>query len=149
MKEYGVINVHCPDSNTNIASGVCPVRTFLKEGVWVNLGSDIAGGSLLPMPKNIQRAIKVSKIHTIISDYKDDFLTVNEGYYLATSSGHKFFDDSIGFEKGKKLHAVIVDDSSFPIPVRELTLQERFERAIYFMDKESRKTVYSEGKKVI
>lgn len=149
MKDNGVINVHCPDSNVNLSSGVCPVRTFLNEGVWVVLGSDIAGGAMLPMYKNVQQAIKMSKINSIRSGYKDAFLSVNEAYYLGTSSAHKYFDESVGFQKGKKLHAIVVDDSNFTPSVRELTLQERFERAIYLMEKENIISVYSEGRKVI
>lgn len=148
MKDNGVISVHCPDSNVNLSSGVCPVRTFLNEGIWVVLGSDIAGGSMLPMYKNIQAAIKASKINYIRSGYKDMFLSVNEAYYLGTSSAHKYFDKSEGFVKGKKLHAIVVDDSNFTPSVRELSLKERFERAIYMMEKENIISVYSEGRKI-
>ncbi len=149
MKEHHVINVHCPDSNVNLSSGVCPVRTFLNEGIWVVLGSDIAGGAMLSMAKNIQQAIKISKIQGIITKGKDAFLSVDEAYYLATTSSQLYFDGGIGFEKGHKLHAIVVDDSSFCPATRELTLQERFERAIYLMEKPNIVAVYSEGRKVL
>lgn len=45
MKENGVFIAHCPESNMNLSSGVAPVRTFLKEGLHVGIGSDVAGGS--------------------------------------------------------------------------------------------------------
>lgn len=148
IKDNGVIVVHCPDSNINLSSGTCPVRYYLNEGIKVVLGSDIAGGSLLAMNRNIQVAIKASKVNHITSKYKDPFLTVNEGYYLATSAAQTYFEGGVGFEKDKKLHCIVVDDSLFPLPAKKLTLQERFERAIYLMEKDSIIAVYSEGRKV-
>ena len=148
IKDHDVVVVYCPDSNINIASGICPVRTFLDEGIWVTLGSDIAGGAMLEMYKNIQMAIKVSKIHTITTHYRSEYLSVSEAYYLATTSGHKYFDESLGFMKNKKLNVIVVDDSSFTNPVRELSLKERFERSIYLMNKDNIIAVYSEGKRV-
>ena len=49
MREHGVVTAHCAGSNINICSGVAPVRTLLREGNLVTLGSDIAGGALLAM----------------------------------------------------------------------------------------------------
>ncbi|MCI1244534.1 MAG: amidohydrolase family protein [Bacilli bacterium] len=149
MKDAGVYLVHCADSNVNLASGVCPVRTFLNEGVNVVLGSDIAGGALLPMSQNIQETIKISKIHSIATKGKDAFLSVNEAYYLATTAAALYFEGGAGFEEGKKLHAIVVDDGSFCPATRPLSLQERFERAIYMMGESNIVAVYSEGRKVL
>lgn len=149
IKDYGVTIVHCADSNINLCSGICPLRIFLDEGVKVVLGSDIAGGSLLPMYKNIQQTIKTSKVFNIYNGKKMNFLSVNEAYYLATSAPQLYFNKGVGFAKKEKLHAIVVDDSSFPITTKNLSLQERFERAIYLMEEENIIAVYSEGKKVI
>lgn len=148
IKDNNVVIVHCPDSNTNLVSGVCPVRQYLDEGIWATLGSDIAGGDDISMAKNIITAVKTSKIQSILTNKKDQFLTISEAYYLATTSSHKYFDDSLGFSKGKKLHAIVIDDSDFTPSVRPLTLEERFERALYMMNKNNIKAVYSEGRKV-
>ena len=53
IRDAGVVVVHCGDSNVNICSGICPVRRMVNEGLWVTLGSDIAGGAQLPMYKVI------------------------------------------------------------------------------------------------
>lgn len=45
MKERGVFIAHCPESNTNLASGIAPARRYLTEGIPMGLGSDIAGGT--------------------------------------------------------------------------------------------------------
>lgn len=38
MKEKGVFIAHCPESNTNLSSGVVTIRQYLKEGMYVGLG---------------------------------------------------------------------------------------------------------------
>lgn len=148
IKEHDVYVVHCADSNINLCSGVCPVRVYLNEGAHVVLGSDIAGGSLLPMYQNIQQSIKASKIYNIYQGKEYPFLSVNEAFYLGTSAAQLYFDAGVGFAKGHKLHAIVVDDSSFSPSTRPLSLQERFERAIYNMNEENILAVYSEGKEV-
>lgn len=149
MRRHSVVVAHCADSNFNICSGVAPVRTLLREGVWVTLGSDIAGGAQLAMPQVITMSIRASKVHAMKTDGKDPFLTVDEGYYLGSTSGHRYFGADGGFAKGAPLHAIVVNDGAFAEPVRELTLRERFERAIYLMDKSAISAVWSEGKKVV
>ena len=149
MREHNVLAVHCGDSNINVSSGICPVRQMLNEGVWVALGSDIAGGQQLPMYRVITTSIRSSKVRQIMDDWKTPFLTVPEGYYLGTTAGHKYFGAGDGFSVGDALHAVVVDDSDFPVPVRPLTLNERFERALYMMEQRSIAAVWSEGRCVV
>ena len=148
MREHGVTVAHCADSNINICSGVAPVRTLLREGIDVTLGSDIAGGAMLAMSRVVTTSIRVSKLRAMQTDGRDAFLTVDEAYYLGSTAGHRYFGADGGFAKGKPLHAVVVDDSVFPEPVRALTLRERFERAVYLMDAAAIRAVWSEGRKV-
>ncbi len=149
MLEHGVTVAHCADSNINICSGVAPVRTMLNEGLSVTLGSDIAGGAMLAMSRVVTTTIRVSKLRHMKTDGKDGFLTVDEAYYLGSTAGHRWFGADGGFAKGHPLHAMVVDDAGFAEPVRELTLRERFERAVYLMDKNAVKAVWSEGRNVI
>ena len=72
-----------------------------------------------------------------------------EAYYLGTAAGHRYFGGGAGFRAGDKLHAVVVDDSTMPPPVRGFTLPERLERALYLMDKRHIRAVYSEGRRVL
>lgn len=148
IRRAGVVVVHCADSNINICSGVAQVRRLLDEGIWVTLGSDIAGGAQLPMYKVITMSIRASKFRRIQTDWADDFLTVPEGYYLGTTAGHRYFGGGEGIAVGKPLHAIVVDDSDLPEPVRELTVQERFERALYMMHRHNITSVWSEGRLV-
>ena len=147
IKAHGVVVAHCPDSNINLVSGVAPVRTMLEEGLWVTLGSDIAGGDVLPMLGVISDAIRSSKIKRIASGWSQDFLTVAEAYYLGTTSGARYFGAGEGFAVGDALHAVVIDDRGF-VDTARLCIRERFERAVYRAKAEHIVAVYSDGRKV-
>ena len=147
IKAHGVTVVHCADSNTNIASGVAPIRTMLDEGINVVLGSDIAGGAHLSMLNVIQMSIRVSKIKRIESGWTQPFLSVAEGFYLGTTAGALYFGAKPGFQKGDKLHAVVIDDREYPDTER-LTLKERFDRAVYIAEPKDIVAVYGEGRRL-
>ena len=149
LLRHNVAVAHCAGSNINICSGVAPVRTMLREGVWVTLGSDIAGGALLAMNRVVAMSIRASKMRYMHTGGEDAFLTVDEAYYLGSTAGHRWFGADGGFAVGQPLHAVVVDDGAFPEPVRALTLRERFERAIYLMDKSAVRAVWSDGRAVV
>ena len=146
MKEAGVWAVHCPDSNTCIASGIAPVRTMLKEGVKVAMGSDIAGGAKLSMLDVATEAIRVSKMRWLFGGKQDEerFLTVAEAFYLITGAGQEYFGARPGFGIGDRLHAVVFDDRGMADNPR-MNLSERLERIIYLGERQDIKAVYSEG----
>ena len=149
MREHGVVAVHCADSNINIISGVCPVRHLLDAGVRVTLGSDIAGGAQLAMNKVVTMSIRASKMRRILDGWQGDFLSVEERYYLGTTAGHRYFGAGGGFAVGDKRHAIVVDDGDLPEPTRPLSVQERFERALYMMHRHNITAVYSDGRLVV
>ena len=60
IKDQGVYIAHCPESNTDIASGIAPIRRYLDMGLHVGLGTDVAGGFSLSMFRAIADAIQVS-----------------------------------------------------------------------------------------
>ena len=149
MRRAGVVVAHCAGSNINLCSGVSPVREMLQQGIWVTLGSDIAGGACLPMYKVATMSIRASKIKRIETDWSEDFLTVPEAYYLATSSGHRYFGDGDGFAPGNRLHAIVVYDGDFTEASHPLTVRERFERAIYMLHRHNITAVWSDGRCVV
>ena len=147
IKDHNVVVAHCPDSNINLISGVAPIRQMLNEGIWVTLGSDIAGGAILPMMGVIAEAIRSSKIRRIHSNWTVDFLTVAEGYYLGTTSGAHYFGAGDGFANGDPLHAIVIDDRHY-VDTHRLSIRDRFERAIYRAKTDDICAVYSAGRKV-
>ena len=149
IRDAGVVVVHCADSNVNICSGLCPVRQMVNEGLWVTLGSDIAGGAQLPMYKVITMSIRPSKARRVTVGWHPDFLSVPEGYYLGTTAGHRYFGAGDGFAVGDKLHAVVIDDGDFPEASHTLSVRERFERAIYMTHRHNIVSVWSDGREVV
>ncbi|MEA5048316.1 MAG: amidohydrolase family protein [Eubacteriales bacterium] len=148
MIDHNVLCVHCPDSNINICSGFAPVRQMKERGVWLALGSDIAGGAQLPMLQVITGCLRMSKARAIATQGSEPFLTVGEAYYLATSGGARYFGDGDGFAAGNPLHAVVINDESLPPSARPLTVKERFERAVYLSDERNIAAVYGAGKRI-
>ena len=147
MRDAGVTAVHCADSNQNICSGVAPVRAMLNEGVKVALGSDIAGGDHLHMFDVVAASIRASKARRVLDNWETDFLTVPEGWYLATSAGAAYFAEQPGFAPGNHLHALVLADDDLPQPP-PMTPQERLERAVYLRQGGAIRAVWSEGRKV-
>ena len=145
MRDLGVTVVHCGDSNINVRSGVAPIRRMINEGMKVVVGSDIAGGAQISMLQVMQTAIRVSKVRNM--ETGEPFLTAAEAYYLGTSAGAEYFGDKPGFAEGNPLHAVVIDDASFP-NTDSLSMEERLERAIYRATPSEIRAVYSEGRRI-
>lgn len=133
MKKRGVYVAHCPQSNTNLSSGIAPVRKFLEEGLCVGLGTDIAGGHSLSILRAAADAVQVSKLRWRLTDNTQKALTFDEAFYLATMGGGSFFGKVGSFLNGYEFDALILDDSRFPHP-QPLTARERLERLAYLDD---------------
>lgn len=129
MKQAGVTVVHCADSNTDLCSGTAPVRTMLREGLKVVLGSDIAGGDHLNGFDVVAATVRASKIRAM-AEGNQEFLSVAEAWYLAVSAPSDFFGERPGFAPGNRLHAMVLADDRLPA-ARKLSAAERFERLIY------------------
>ncbi len=133
MKERGVYIAHCPQSNTNLSSGIAPVRRFLDEGLRVGLGSDVAGGTVSSVFRAMADAIQVSKLRWRLTDDTLKPLTVQEAFYLGTVGSGSFFGKTGSFDAGFELDALVIDDSSLATPLK-LSIPERVERVIYLSD---------------
>lgn len=133
MKDNGVFIAHCPQSNMNVSSGIAPVRTFLREGQKVGLGSDVAGGAHLSIFRAMTDAIQCSKLRWRLVDQDAPALTLAEALYLATKGGGAFFGKMGSFEPGYECDAIVMDDAGLPT-TRACTLAERLERIVYLSD---------------
>ena len=130
MLENGVWIAHCPASNTNIASGIAPVRRYLEQGLRIGLATDVAGGDSESMFRAVTDAIRVSKLYWRYIDRDAKPLTFPESFYLATKGGGSFFGKAGSFEDGYAFDAVVLDDSGEP-GAHSLPTAERLERAFY------------------
>jgi guanine deaminase len=133
MKANGVFVAHCPQSNTNLASGIAPIRRYLTENLAIGLGSDVAGGAHTSIFRAIQDAVAASKLRQCLSNRDENPLALEEAFFLATKGGGAFFGDVGSFEKGYECDALAIDDSSLA-PAAPLTVHERLERAVYLSD---------------
>lgn len=147
MKTRGVYIAHCPQSNTNIASGIAPVRRYLEEGLHMGLGSDIAGGSSLSILRAMTDAVQVSKLRWRLVDDTCKPLSLEEVFYMATLGGGSFFGNVGSFEKDYEFDAVILDDQNLPHP-QKISSRDRLERLIYLADDRNIVGKYAAGRKL-
>lgn len=133
MKRRNVFVAHCPDSNTNLSSGIAPIRKYLSQGIPVGLGSDVAGGSQTSVFKAMADAVQVSKLRWRLLDSSLAPLTVEEAFYLGTAGGGAFFGKVGSFAEGYEFDALIIDDSRYDQSDR-LTVKQRLERTVYLSD---------------
>ncbi|MDF2802157.1 MAG: guanine deaminase [Anaerocolumna sp.] len=133
MKEKGVFIAHCPDSNTNLSSGIAPVRKYLDMGIPMGLGTDMAAGNTNSIFKTMISAIQVSKLRWRLIDDSFKPLTIPEAFYLGTMGGGAFFGKCGSFIEGYELDAVVINDEAIRHP-QPLNLVNRLERAIYLSE---------------
>lgn len=147
MARQGVVAVHCPTSNSNLASGTARVRHLLDGGVKVALGSDISGGNTMWMMAVMQHALQVSKIVHAHTQGAEHFLSLNEVMWLATKSGGEFFGKVGSFEPGYEFDALVIDDSALA-SCGNYTPAQRLERFIYLGSPASITRRYCSGKEL-
>ena len=129
LMERDTTIVHCPQSNTNLQSGVAPVKHFLNKGAKVGLGTDVAGGANLSMFRAITDAIHASKLRNCLLEEEDSALTLSEAFYMATLSGGRFFGKVGSFLPGYEADFLVF--SGKRKSVREESLLERLEMLLY------------------
>lgn len=130
MRKNGVFVAHCPQSNTNLSSGIAPVRRFINSGLRVGLGSDMAGGCHSSILRAMSDAIQVSKLRWRLCDNNDAPLTVPEAFYLGTAGGGSFFGNTCNFRDGCEFDALVIDDAGLRAG-RPLSIEDRLARTIY------------------
>ena len=152
LLKNGVYIAHCPQSNTNLSSGIAPVRQLMDRGIPMGLGSDIAGGVHTSIFRAMSDAIGVSKLRRAITATEEKALTLERAFYLGTMGGGSFFGKhrlpesegrgspsgvgfgpSGSFKEGWDFDALVIDDSAILPPVK-LSIHERLERVIYLSD---------------
>ena len=128
LKERECYICHCPQSNTNLQSGVAPVKHFLEKGAKLGLGTDVAGGANLSMFRAITDAIHVSKLRSCLL-LEDAAITLEEAFYMASLSGGGFFGKAGSFLTGYEADFLVYERKRESI--REESLLERLEMLLY------------------
>lgn len=147
MSKTGSYIAHCPTSNINIRSGIANVSKYLRAGVKVGLGTDIAAGHTLDMFDVMRYAMGGSKLSWRHLDEENPYLTATEVFRLATFGGGSFFGKAGCFDEGYELDALIIDDSRLN-SFRRLSGSERFERMLYLSNSGDITAKYVKGRKI-
>lgn len=148
MKENGVFVAHCPQSNTNLSSGIAPIKKYLQKGLCVGLGTDIAGGHSLSIFRAMADAVQMSKMRWRLIDGAEEPLTFEEAFHMGTKGGGAFFGMVGSFEEGYELDAIVLDDSELHSP-KCLNVRERLERLMYVLEDKTVVGKFVCGKQVI
>ncbi len=148
LKNREVFIAHCPQSNTNLASGIAPVREFINKGMKLGLGTDIAAGASLSMFRAVTDCIQASKLRYRYVDNSAKPLCVEEAFYLATKGGGEFFGKVGSFEEDYEFDAIILDETTLPHP-QPLNIKERLERLLYLAEGVHIDGKYVAGRKVL
>ena len=150
IREKNVYVAHSPSSNTNLASGIAPVRKFFERGVNTGLATDIAGGSTLSMFRIMTDAVQVSKLRSRFIDSSDKPLCFSEAFYLASKGGGAFFGKVGSFEPGFDGDILVLDDGAFPSVLRsELSVPERLEMYAYRHSEAPVSAKFIKGRRII
>ncbi|MCP1111140.1 amidohydrolase family protein [Ohessyouella blattaphilus] len=147
MKDRGVYVAHCPQSNTNLSSGIAPARLYLDKELKIGLGTDVAGGANLSIFRAMTDGIQVSKLYKVYVQPDQKPLTMEEAFYLGTYGGGSFFGKVGSFLPGFEMDALVLDESDIPHP-QELTVKERLERFLYLSGDPGVKHKYVAGKQI-
>lgn len=147
IKENEVFIAHCPDSNTNLTSGIAPAGKYLREGQKIGLGSDVAGGTHASIFKAMADAIKVSKLRYRLLDEKIKPLSLEEAFFMATLGGGEFFGKVGSFEKGYEFDAIVIDDEKL-LEEDKFNLKQRLERIVYLSKDEDIVSKFVRGNKI-
>jgi guanine deaminase len=165
MARRGVYIAHCPQSNTNLSSGIAPVRKFLERGLSIGLGSDVAGGVHTSIFRAMADAIQVSKLRRALLGESGAAVSLEEAFYLGTRGGGEFFgaaaraaNNAAGgraagfgaagsFDPGYDFDALVIDDSDLAAPF-ELSPRDRLERVIYLSEDRHITAKFVRGKRI-
>ncbi len=99
---------HCPKSNGKLGSGFAPLRTLLKAGVTVGLGTDsVASNNTSDMFEEMRAAVFTARSR----EQNPDVLSARDALYLATLGGAKALgmDAEVGsLRPGKRADICVV-----------------------------------------
>lgn len=101
IAQRGPIVVHCPIANTFLRSGLFDLRSAREHGVRLALGSDIAAGCDLPMPRIARAMIDVAKLRQMTIDPRAVIPSPAEAWDLITRGNA----DALGWSDAGRIEA--------------------------------------------
>ncbi|KAI1750509.1 hypothetical protein F4782DRAFT_246742 [Xylaria castorea] len=158
LKELDCGVAHCPISNMTVGGGfmAAPVRTFLQRGMKVGLGTDSGGGFSSSILDAMRQALVASNAKEVMSQGKDEGLSIDEVFYLATLGGARVccLEEKIGnFATGKEFDALLIDSKSSKPGIMTMieeqdNMKTIFDKFIMTGDDRNIKKVFVRGRQV-
>jgi guanine deaminase len=116
VAERGSVVVHCPGANTFLESGLFDLDAARRHGVRLALGSDVAAGPDLAMPRVARAMIEVAKLRRLAAAPDAPVPTPAEAWHLITAGNA----DALGLPDGGRLAVgaaadLLVLDTPLPI----------------------------------
>lgn len=155
--ELGCGVAHCPVSNMTIGGGfmAAPVREFLRRGIAVGLGTDSGGGFSSSLLDAMRQALIASNAREVLSEGRDEGLSVDELFFLATLGGARVCSlaDKVGnFAVGKEFDgcviSTLVEDQIMTMVEPEDSLRVVFDKFVMTGDDRNIRSVYVRGRRV-
>ena len=129
LRDRGVTLAHCALSNTNLASGIRPLRQDLEQGLRCGVASDVAGGHTANLARSVAATVQTSKLNWL--NHPDQApLSLTEAFYLATRGAGSFLGNVGAFLPGFAFDALVLRPSALDALV-ERTPFERLEQFLY------------------
>ncbi len=141
-----ILLAHCAQSNTNLSSGIMPLRKHLQNGIRCGIASDIGAGHTPAMYRQIASTIQTSKIHGFLHP-EDTPLSLTEVFYLATKENGSFFGNTGSFEPEYSFDALVIPNREPDSPLQR-TPYERLEQFLYNGDDRFILARYLQGEKM-
>ena len=150
LKNSNIYVAHSPSSNSNLSSGIAPVRKMLDSGIKIALATDVAGGSSLSIMRMMTHAVEVSKLYYRYVDSTMRPLTFSEVFYIATRMAGSFFGSVGSFDEGMDADILVLDTSGIHTSIyEELSLSERLELYAYRRAGSPLKAKFVKGRKIL
>lgn len=108
FKKRGLTAVTNPASNLKLASGICPVKHFVDEGISMAIGTDgPASNNCLDMFREMFLTSTLAKVREMDAEC----VSADEILYMATAGGAKamLLDDCDCLAVGKKADIIMID----------------------------------------
>ena len=108
FKKRGLTAVTNPASNLKLASGICPVKRFVDEGISMAIGTDgPASNNCLDMFREMFLTSTLAKVREMDAEC----VSADEILYMATAGGAKamLLDDCDCLTVGKKADIIMID----------------------------------------
>lgn len=148
---------HCPNSNTNLKSGMCDVKRLIENSVRVGLGTDVSGGNRISILDALRSALDVSHHINFMkkqnvagtgrvtenSEINSSYIPLDykQGIFLATLGGAQALslDNKLGnFIVGKDFDALLIETfagqiEKFNLPITltdNLTEEDKFQQLL-------------------